>query len=364
MLEHWLQPTTTPLDGLTKEQLGRKITHYTEGGIPNLKTTQIALIGIGSEDADAVRTELYRLSCPFEHLEIVDLGNLRKHETSFITPLLAELQAGGITPVIIGFAEDFTLPQFQAFIAPRRTVSIAIVDERIRFSPKIKAENYYLHHILEDTHLFNCALLGFQAHFVPPSVIERFEEKNYEMVRLGKSRAALEDIEPLLRDADLLSFNLSALKMNEAPAQLDTTPSGYTCEEACLLTRYAGMSDKLSSLGIYGFRTALDHNRQTAQVVAQMVWYFLDGFAHRQNDFPNEAALEHLTQYVVDIKSFDYRITFWRSPKSGRWWMEIPLKVRRKHERHRLIPCSYNDYLQACNDDLPERLVNGIQRFK
>jgi hypothetical protein len=28
-----------------------------------------------------------------------------------------------------------------------------------------------------------------------------------------------------------------------------------------------------------------------------------------------------------------------------------------------LIPCSYNDYLQACKDDLPDRLVLAYQRF-
>ena len=83
MLEHWLQPVSTDkilgFDALDEEQLGRKITIYnsnkspksdadnanTEGGIFDLKNTQIAIIGIGAEDADAVRAVLYALTEPF-----------------------------------------------------------------------------------------------------------------------------------------------------------------------------------------------------------------------------------------------------------------------------------------------------------
>ena len=124
------------------------------------------------------------------------------------------------------------------------------------------------------------------------------------------------------------------------------------------------MSDKLTSFGIYGYRKNLDSlDQSTAQVVAQMIWYFADGFYNRKQDFPIQKAFNQLIQYIVHVKSFDEQLTFWRSNKSGRWWMEIPVKTQKKHVRHRLIPCAYNDYLQACNDDLPERLILAYQRF-
>ena len=375
MLEHWLTPISTDkinhFDTLNDESFGKKIALFqkdsngnTEGGVPDLKKTQVAIIGIGSEDANAVRSVLYGLTFSFAGLNVADLGNVRKQETSFIIPLLTELLQGDIVPIVIGHSEIFTLAQYQAYQSKKGTVNLAIIDEKIRFTPKVTTENYFLHQILEDTHLFNCSIIGYQSHFTPPSGLDWFEQHHFELVRLGKVKSNLEDIEPFIRDADLLSFNIAALKNIEAPAQSHASPSGLFCEEACQLARYAGLSDKMTSFGVYGFHQKIDKNQQTAQVVAQMIWYFIDGMYNRKHDFPLSKAVNQLTQYIVDIKSFDYQVTFWRSNKSGRWWMEIPVKSRKKNERHRLVPCSYNDYLQACQDDLPDRLVNAVQRFK
>jgi formiminoglutamase len=368
MLEHWLSPISTNkiphFDTLHEECFGNKMLLHTEGGIPDIKKTQIALIGIGTEDANAVRSVLYGLSFPFLGLQVADLGNVRKQETSFIIPLLTELLQGDIVPILIGHSEIFTLAQYQAYQSKKGAVNLTVIDEKIRFTPKVTTENYFLHQILEDSHLFNCSIVGYQAHFTPPSVSDWFERRNFELVRLGRVKNTMEDIEPVIRDADMVSFNIAALKLSEAPAQLEGTPSGFFSEEACQIARYAGMSDKLTSFGIYGFHHESDKNTQTAQILAQMIWYFTDGFYNRKQDFPISKAFNQLTQYVVDIKSFDFQITFWKSNKSGRWWMEIPVKTRKKYERHRLVPCSYNDYLQACQDDLPDRLVNAVQRFK
>lgn len=365
MLNHWLKPLSpTVLNDLEAWHFGKKIVLHTEGVVPDLKTTQLALIGINSEEADAVRTILYSLSFPFHNLKIADLGNVRKQDASFIIPLLTELLQGGIVPVIIGQSADLILPQFQAFHAKKNSVNLAIIDEKIRFSPSPMPENQFFQTLLEDNHLFNMSLIGFQSHYTDPSVVSLLEKRHFELVRLGKARSEMEDVEPIIRDADLVSFNIAALKMSDAPAQINPSPSGFSSEEACQIVRYAGMSDKLTSFGIYGYHRNLDNlDQTTAQVIAQMIWYFTDGFYNRKQDFPIQKAFNQLMQYIVDIKSFDERLVFWRSNKSGRWWMEIPIKTRKKHERHRLIPCSYNDYLQACNDDLPERLVLAYQRF-
>ncbi len=365
MLNHWLKPLSpTVLNDLEAWHFGQKIKLHTEGTVPDLKQTQLAIIGINSDEADAVRAVLYGLSFPFHNLKVADLGNLRKQDASFIIPLLTELLQGGIVPIIIGQSATSILPQFQAFHAKKNSVNLTIIDEKIRFSPSPKPENQFFQNLLEDSHLFSMSVIGFQSHYTDLSVISLLEKRHFELVRLGKAKSNIEDIEPVIRDADLVSFNIAALKMSDAPAQIDPSPSGFSSEEACQIVRYAGMSDKLTSFGIYGFQQKLDNlDQATAQTIAQMVWYFIDGFFHRKQDFPIQKAFNQLMQYIVDIKSFDERLVFWRSNKSGRWWMEIPIKTRKKHERHRLIPCSYNDYLQACNDDLPERLVLAYQRF-
>ena len=92
-----------------------------------------------------------------------------------------------------------------------------------------------------------------------------------------------------------------------------------------------------------------------------MIWYFVDGYYHRMNDFP--ASMNGLVEYIVEYKHIEQPVTFWKSSKSGRWWMQIPFKTSSKHQRHKLIPCSYQDYQQACQDGLPDRLINAYKRF-
>ncbi|MEZ4931669.1 MAG: hypothetical protein R2788_06060 [Saprospiraceae bacterium] len=41
------------------------------------------------------------------------------------------------------------------------------------------------------------------------------------------------------------------MKYADAPAAQDATPSGFFSEEACQISRYAGMNDKLTSIGFY-----------------------------------------------------------------------------------------------------------------
>ncbi|MEL6638217.1 MAG: arginase, partial [Bacteroidota bacterium] len=127
------------------------------------------------------------------------------------------------------------------------------------------------------------------------------------------------------------------------------------------ISRYAGLSDKVTSAGFYGFRSQWDQRDQTAQVVAQLIWYFVDGVYHRKNDYPSST--DSLVEYIVDFRDQEYQITFWKSNKSGRWWMQVPVKTKRKHERHTLIPCSYQDYQLASQEELPQRLLDAYKRF-
>ncbi len=363
MFQNWLQPLGDSVEELEDFQFGKHIQRYT-GELPNLQETKVAIIGIGVEDARAVRHELYRMSYPFRGLEIADLGDVRNTEISFIIPLIRELLDSQIFPLILGNSARQALAQYKAFQSLQQLISLAIVDERIPYSREKKdAERYFLQEILDSKHsrLFHLSFIGCQAHFVPPGTFEYLDKRNCDYVRLGKAKADLAELEPLIRDCDLLSINLSALKQSEAPGQERPTPSGFTSEEACQATRYAGMSDKLKALGIYGFRHESDRNGQTANTVAQMAWYFLDGFYNRKGDFP--ASTDGLAEYIVDFKKLDYQLTFWRSDRSGRWWMQVPVKTRSRYQRHRLIPCSYNDYLLACKDELPDRLLNALRRF-
>ena len=362
MLQNWLKSLSSAFlkqaESLSSAHFGNNILACKDQ-IPDLKKVKIALIGVGEKEANAVREHLYNMVSPFPKGAVVDLGNLRKPEASLLIPVVFELLSGKVVPVIIAGKDEIAPAQFLAYQDTKALVNLAVVDERFRFGSK---EDVYTS-LLSPLHplLFNFGLIGFQGHQTSADALRFLTQSNFDTVRLGKSRSAIEETEPVIRDADLLAFHLGALKQSEAPGVLSASPSGFFTEEACQLCRYAGMSDKLTSFGVYGYRPDGDRDAQTAQVAAQRVWYFLEGFFNRKNDFP--ASKSGLTEYIVAYRQLNYQLTFWKSAKSGRWWMQVPVATKKKYERHCLVPCSYQDYQLACREELPERLMQALQRF-
>ena len=365
MINNWFSPV--PIKELNYNKLkahhfGKKIMiHHTI--VPDLSKTRIALIGVGDIEANRVREALYKTSFPFKKLVIADLGNARKEDVSFLVPILIELLDSNIFPILIGKSIDSTLAQYFAYQKRKQLVNMVLVDEKINYLNQKSKDQSYLNKIIDSrtSHLFNLGVIGFQSHFTPPDLIRNFEKKNFELFRLGVARNNIVEMEPVIRDADMICFDLAAIRHSESPGTKDSTPSGFFTEEACQISRYGGMNEKLTSIGFYNYCIENDEKNQTAHVIAQLVWYFIDGFYNRKNDYPTST--DNLTEYIVDSRKYDHQLTFWKSEKTGRWWMQIPIKTKRKLQRHKLIPCSYNDYQLTTREELPERLLNAFRRF-
>lgn len=366
MLQNWLKPLDGSVPGraVAEQSVGNNLLLHGEH-FPRLDGVRVALVGAGDGEADAIREAFYRMAFAFPKGAVADLGNLRRPEPSMLIPVLYELLSGKVLPVVLAQRDELARAQFLAYQEAKSLVNLAVIDERPRMAPLEQAppaESVYSP-LLQPRHplLFHFGIVGLQSHQTPPGVFDRLSSANFDVVRLGKSRSAIEETEPVLRDADLLAFHLSALKQSEAPGVEAASPSGYFLEEACQLCRYAGMSDKLTSFGIYGYQPALDSGQQTAQAASQLLWYFLEGFFNRKNDFP--ASTDGLTEYIVDFRDMNYQLTFWKSTRSGRWWMQTPVVTKKKHQRHYLIPCSFQDYQAACREELPDRLIQALRRF-
>lgn len=367
MLQNWLKPLSPAMlksiEPLPEHSAGKNILLHGEQ-IPGLKGVRIALIGAGEKEANAVRAHFYRTSCLFPKNAIADLGNLRRAEPEMLMPVVYELLSGNVLPVILAQRDELSRAHFLAYQEAKSLVNLAVIDERLRMGdPNAAAADTVYTPLLQPRHplLFHFGLVGCQTHQMPPGLFDFLARHHFDIVRLGKSRSSIEETEPVLRDADLLAFHLSALKNCEAPGVSEASPSGYFTEEACQLCRYAGMSDKLTSFGIYGYHRDRDRDDQTAQTISQMLWYFLEGYFNRKNDFP--ASKDGLNEYIVDFREMNYQITFWKSVRSGRWWMQTPVATKKKHQRHTLIPCSFQDYQAACREDLPDRLLQALRRF-
>lgn len=378
-----ISATTHPL------MLGKHIVkHGHETGFPELEEKDIAIIGV-AEDRNApanngcalapdyVRKHLYRLFLGPYKSRIVDLGNIRQGEKTSDTyyavkTAIADLLKKKITPVIIGGSQDITFANYQAYEMLGQIINIVTVDPRFDIGQKetepISNKNF-LNAILtsKPNYLFNYANIGYQTFFVDQDAIELMDRLYFDAYRLGNVRNNMEEVEPIVRNADLLSFDVSAIRQADAPAHAQASPMGFYGEEACQIVRYAGLSDKLSSIGFYELNPAFDRSEHSAHLVAQMIWYFIDGYYHRKQDYPNKNVNESdgFIKYVVSIREFQNKINFYKSKKSDRWWMEVPCppRLQEKYERQFLVPCSYKDYQEACQNEIPEKWWQVYQKF-
>lgn len=368
MLEPWLSPVDTKNSIDPSRYPAHALYHSIqiyETQLPDISQVRLAIIGVEPEAADAIRRAWYPLAQTSFHQSVVDLGNVRNPNMSFLIPLMKELIVSGVIPVLIGADSNYLPALYAAFLEVVSEINLVVVDERVALSspPEHGASDTYLNDIVYHPTYppFHMGVIGYQIHQTPEAAQSVLSQRNFSAVRLGYARAQAEELEPVIRDADLVGFHLSAIRAADCPAVSSPTPSGFSSEEACQIARYAGMSDKLKMYGILGYQPGKDNQQLTAQVVAQMLWYFTDGVAHRKQDFP--VSTEGLTEYVVDLKDLNHTLTFWKSKRSGRWWMQIPVKTRARHQRHRLVPCSYEDYKKATRDEMPDRLLQALRRF-
>ncbi len=381
-LEDFLAPVRQSLIDDFESHHPQALTHHiakhTElEGLPDLRGFKIALIGVmedrgtpqnrgAAEAPDTVRNYLYPLFKGKWSKAMVDLGNIYSGETlrdSYIAlkEVIDHLLKLNVTPVIIGGGQDLTYANYRAYDGMEQTVNLVSIDSRFdlgRHDETLNAENFLSFIVLEKPYiLYNYSNIGFQTYFVNQDEIDLMERMYFEVHRLGMFRDNIREAEPILRDADIVSFDLSAIRQADAPGNLNHSPNGFTGEEACALSRYAGISDKVTSFGIYELNPEYDNQGRTAHLVAQMIWYFIEGFNARKGDYPF-ASKNDYDRFTVLINEGEHELVFYRSNLSERWWIEVPIKSGDhvlNSDRHQLIPCSYDDYLKACENDVPLR---------
>jgi len=367
-----------------KQALGHVIRKFTDADkFPDISGCDIAIIGAGEERGavnndgcalapDAVREKLYALHTSASPYRVVDMGNLKPGATlndsyAAIAEIIIALLKENVLPVVIGGSQDITYAQYIAYQKMEETVNIVAVDSAFDLGTTGQPinSNSYLGKIVlhEPNFLFNFSNIGYQTYFVGYEQIELMQRLFFDAYRLGQVRNDLEEVEPIVRNADILSFDMTAVRQSDAPGNGNASPNGFYGEEACRIIRYAGMSDKLTSVGIYEINPSLDNRNQTSHLAAQMIWYLLDGYYNRKKDVPlkNKAGF---VRYRVAIPRNEQEIVFYKSNRSERWWMEVPFNTDKiRYQRHHLIPCSYKDYETALREEMPERWWQAFQKI-
>ena len=367
-----------------KISLGHFTEFHDEKGFPGLDGKQIAIFGVmeerGNPDnegcsngAEVIRKHLYGLRCGNFKPSFADLGNILPgstiDDTYFaVREVMHELMRRQIMPVLIGGSNDLAFANYLAYTNIEPTINIVSCDSNFdlgRPEDPMSAASWVGKVILhQPNHLFNFSNVGYQSYFVDETSLNLMSKLFFDAHRLGQLRPDMEEVEPILRNADMFAFDITSVKSSDAPGHAFPNPNGFYGEEACRIARYAGMNDKLTSAGFYEYNPRYDQREQTAKLLSQVIWYFLEGYYSRKKDFPFKNTSDY-QKYHVGIKGHESEIIFYKSLKSDRWWMEVPYPPdkRLRVQRHCLVPCSYADYEVALTEEVPDRWWQTFQKL-
>ena len=351
--------------------------------MPEYKDAHMAIIGIREErgnlenvgaaqGADEVRKKLYNLKRGNGTYKIVDLGNLNiGHDLTETYTRISEvcriLLESNVLPILIGGTHDLDYGQFCGYETLEKLVSFLNVDAFLDLEDQENSpENRkHIHKVLlhEPNFLFSYTHLAYQSYLIDPLSVSVLEKLYFEAFRVGQLRTNIQEIEPAIRNADLLSFDITSIRSSDAPGNANAQPFGLTGEEACQICWYAGQNEKLSSIGFYEYNPRWDdeHNK-TAAIIATMIWYFVEGYYYRKNE-QNFRSNDFL-KYTVSMPVEPETLSFYKSKFSEKWWMEVPYPGgKEKYSRNSIVPCSYSDYQTAVKGEVPDRYINTLAKL-
>ncbi|MFM2156671.1 MAG: hypothetical protein RL516_1420 [Bacteroidota bacterium] len=359
------------------------VANIVDGAFPSFDDACIAIVGVpeyrgavenkkAPNGNDAIREKLYRLKIHLNSRSIIDLGDLILGETlndtyAAVATVVSELLSHKIIPIIIGGSQDLTYAHYSGYKKLEQIVNLVCVDSRFDLgSPDedCNSETYLGNIIMEQpNYLFNFSNLGYQTYFVGSSSVEIMNKLFFETYRLGQMRTNIEEAEPIVRNADFISVDISSIRNSDAPGNKNATPNGFYGEEICQIMMYSGLSDKSTGIGFYEYNSSLDINNQTAHLIAQMIWFYIEGVGNRKNETPAISSSNYLT-YRVPISEIENDIVFIKSLKSNRWWMKMPVELsKNRYMSQHLMPCSYKDYQQACTNEVPDRWWSAFHKL-
>ena len=361
--------------------LGKNIrVHANTGELPDLENVKFAILGVKENRSDVdfigeeicfdeIRKSLYSLYPGNWPYSIIDMGDIEKGEsvqdTHFaMKTVMEELLKKDITPLLLCGSQDLAYSQYRAYDFSGNMVNITNIDSKFDLgdADQPMTNKSFVGKIIVDKpySLFNYSNIGYQSYYNSPEEIQLMEKLFFDGYRLGEVTADITLVEPILRNSDMVFLDIGTIKSADLSYKNSRSPNGFDGREICAISRYAGISNKVTSFGVYELKD-FKNSKSAAMLIAQIFWYFIEGFSFRvsDDDFSNE------TQYVIyKVPIEDDILIFKKSNKTGRWWIELPFfsDVNNKLKRETLLPCTYDDYLSACNQEMPERWIKARRK--
>ena len=377
MLRDFLTPISENFDFKTAKIYGNiagTIQPYTINHFPDVNQADIVILGVGEERnaidnegtnlaPDAVRQAFYKLFPGEWNLNICDLGNLRttgspQQTYQFLQEVLSSLPID-VSLILLGGSQDLTLGLTNYYDIHNKTYNLGVIDAVIDSSltdNEVDNENY-LTDILgrQDSQLQNLSLFGIQSFFNHPSKFKMLDQLYIDYFNLGELKNSINEVEPEFREAHIVSVDVRSIKYAAMPAQRVGKPNGFDGIEICQLALFSGIAPKNKFFGVFEYNPLLDQRLTGANLIAQMLWYYLEGKHKNQIEYPVISKSELLKFYV---ENEILKLIFYKNQKTKRWWIELT----QFDTNSRLIPCSEKDYQEALNGKMTKRVSRIINK--
>ena len=364
-----------------KQSLGNLISFYKDGErFPEIEKGTLVFLGVSENRNDInylgeqlsfneTRKSFCELFPGNWKASIIDIGDINPGETVSDTyfalkKVIEAIIKLGATPIVLGGSHDLTYAMYRAYDELDQMVSLVCVDAKFDLkdpSEGIKNNNYMNSVVVEEpNNLINFSNIGFQTYYNSQEEIDLLEKLYFEAYRLGEVTNNIGLVEPITRDADVISFDITSIKASEiAKEDGYRSPNGFDGKEACAIARYAGVSNKVTSFGLFELNNKLSCSG--VMLSAQMLWYFIEG-VHCRITEPSLSSESSYKKYIVPSQDFD--LVFYESLVSKRWWVKLPeggVKSN-KTKKHSLLSCTQEDYLIACDQQIPKRIFKAFRK--
>ncbi|MEN1785552.1 MAG: formimidoylglutamase [Bacteroidota bacterium] len=363
---------------LPPQAVGKHIQAHTEKkGLPDFTNVDVAIFGVLEArnafekkphqlDTDTLRVELYRLMMGNWNTHLIDIGDVEAgnmvEDTYFVVKqIIAALLEKQIIPIILGATQDITYPAYGAFQGIVDMINLVVIDSRFDFGDddELISSQSYMSKIITDkpNNLFHFSNLGYQSYFNAQEEIDLMERLFFDAYRLGEVVNDITLAEPVLRNAHLVSLDMGVVKASEMGVAAAYSPNGFDGREICAIARYAGMSDEVMAFGIF----EMENHVLSSRLVAQIIWYFIEGLNFRIKEVP-DSGNEDFTKFTVPSETA--QLVFYKSHVTERWWVEVPsiLRQHTKSNSKALLPCTQQDYLEACDQNIPDRWFKAYKK--
>lgn len=363
---------------LPPQALGKNIhIHTARKGLPVLANATVAILGVHESrnafekkperlNISKIRLQFYKLMLGNWNSTIVDLGDVEEghtvQDTYFVVQeIISILLEEKVIPIIIGATQDITYASYRAYDNFSNMVNLVAIDSRFDFGQdeELISSNSYMSKIITDkpNNLFNFSNIGYQSYFNAQEEIDLMERLFFDAYRLGEIASDITLVEPVMRNAHIVSLDARAIRASEIGMSDNFSPNGFTGREICAIARYAGISDTVSVFGIYESENTV----QSFQLIAQIMWYFLEGITYRKKEFPH---VDHKDFIKYTVPTDLEELIFFKSNFSNRWWVEVPsiFTSHTKSKSPALLPCTEKDYMDACNQNIPERWFKAYKK--